>query len=226
MSLPHQVHRLIRCDKGSMGVEVAFRPRLDYARNDTVLETSKHGVIARNKDDRVTLSSGHPFELRGDAATCRFALREGQQSAFILNHGSGVPLAPATYRSAARLDKTRTYWQQVAAECSCDGAWRDAIVRSYLTLHLLVYHRTGAMVAAATTSLPENIGGERNWDYRFSWLRDASLTIDAFTRLHHTEEVVRHMAWLMKVCAERGPRGQTMFGSRRPIPWKNRLWTT
>ena len=212
LALPHQIHRLLSSDKGAVDMEVVFRPKLDYAMGDTTLEISTHGVTARDKDTVVTLSSGRPFVLRGDTAVSHFTLKEGEQSTFILSQGSLRPLPPAAYRSTARLEKTTAYWQELAAECACNGTWREAIVRSYLTLHLLVYHHTGAMIAAATTSLPENIGGERNWDYRFSWLRDASLIIDAFTRLRHTEEAVRHMAWLLKVCAERGPRGQTLFG--------------
>lgn len=207
-----QIHRQVHCDEGRVDMEVVFQPRLDYARGDTILETSKYGIAAGNGKETVTLSSKNGFEIHGDSAVSHFIIEQGQKAELILRYGAGKPLSPAVYNSAARLEKTQAYWKQQAKGCTCIGPWREAIVRSYLTLHLLIYHPTGSIIAAATTSLPEEIGGERNWDYRHSWLRDASLTLDAFNRLGHKDEAVSFMKWLLEVCNQRGPGGQTLYG--------------
>ena len=113
--------------------------------------------------------------------------------------------------SLNKLFRTKAYWQQQAEGCVFSGPYRDHIVRSYLALHLLVYSPTGAIVAAPTTSLPEEIGGERNWDYRFTWLRDASLTLNAFSSLGHKEEAIGFMKWLLNVCDRCGPKAQILY---------------
>ncbi len=212
LSTPLQIHRILRCEEGSVVVEALFQPRLNYSRGDTRLSIAKHGVAAGNEKDGIALSSRQAFHLDGPVAMSRFTLEHGQSAEFVVRHGTHAPMPPSTYDPSGRFEKTRAYWQQLAAGCTCDVKWRDAIVRSYLTLHLLVYHPTASMIAAATTSLPEEIGGERNWDYRFSWLRDASVTLDAFTRLGHRDEAIGYMRWLLAVCAERGPAGQILFG--------------
>lgn len=142
----------------------------------------------------------------------RFALNAGQGATFVLRYGADEALAPLVHRSEDRLCATVDFWRDLARTCTCEGTWRDAIVRSFLTLHLLVYLPGGSIIAAATTSLPEEIGGERNWDYRFSWLRDASVTLDAFSRLGHKDEAIRYMNWLLLVCAVRGADGQILYG--------------
>jgi GH15 family glucan-1,4-alpha-glucosidase len=209
---PLQIHRILRCEEGSVAVEALFQPRLDYGRADTTLRITKHGVTARNENGGVALSSTEEFRLDGPTAVSRFTLERGQTTEFVLRHGPGAPLRTSRYNPSGRFEKTHAYWHELAAGCTCEANWRDAIVRSYLTLHLLVYHPTGSMLAAATTSLPEEIGGERNWDYRFSWLRDASVTLDAFTFLGHKDEAVGYMRWLLAVCAQRGPAGQILYG--------------
>ncbi|MFC1848280.1 glycoside hydrolase family 15 protein, partial [Chloroflexota bacterium] len=128
-----------------------------------------------------------------------------------LRYGSGQPQHPGRYHSARKLERTTAYWQRKAESCVFTGPWRDAIVRSYLALHLLVYSPTGAIVAAPTTSLPEHIGGERNWDYRYTWLRDASLTLTAFFRLGHADEATGFMNWLLSVCDKCGPKAQILY---------------
>ncbi len=212
LSTALQIHRILRCEEGSIVLEALFQPRLNYSRGDTNLGIAKHGVTAGYANDGVALSSGQAFHLDGPAAVSRFTLEHGQSTEFVLRHGPHAPMPTSTYNPSGRFEKTRAYWQELAAGCTCDVKWRDAIVRSYLTLHLLIYHPTASMIAAATTSLPEEIGGERNWDYRFSWLRDASVTLDAFTGLGHKDEAIGYMRWLLAVCTERGPAGQVLFG--------------
>ena len=207
----HEIHRLADCSEGKVALEVVFEPRLDYARGVTLMSTSRYGVTARRGEETVALSSSIPLAVHGDKATARFMLDRGQRAEFILRYGSHEPLSPGMYRSAGKLERTSAYWQQQAGACLCSGPWQEAIVRSYLALHLLVYSPTGAIIAAPTTSLPERIGGERNWDYRFTWLRDASLTLNAFLRLGHEEEARGFMNWLMTVCRKCGAKAQILY---------------
>ncbi len=206
-----EIHRLVDCVQGEVSLEAVFEPKPDYARAATVMNTSKYGVTVKTKTEELALSSSTPFNIHEDMAMSHFTLREGGKAGFILRYGSHQPLPLATCNSARKLEKTAAYWRQQAEGCVCSGRWREAIVRSYLTLHLLVYSPTGAIVAAPTTSLPEEIGGERNWDYRYAWLRDASLTINAFARLGHGEEARGFMKWLLNVCAKCGPKTQILY---------------
>ena len=207
----NEIHRLVECAEGHVATEVIFEPRLDYARGDTQLSASKYGVSAKGGAVTLTISSVTPFAMDAGSAISRFTLRRGEKVEFVLRYGSDQPLSPGRCRSSGKLERTLAYWQRQAGGCLYSGLWREAIVRSYLALHLLVYSPTGAILAAPTTSLPERIGGERNWDYRFTWLRDASLTLNAFFHLGHTEEAVGFMNWLLKVCSKCGVEAQILY---------------
>ncbi|MFQ5924466.1 MAG: glycoside hydrolase family 15 protein [Dehalococcoidia bacterium] len=206
-----EIHRLAKCTEGQVALEVVFEPRLNYARGGSLISTSKYGVTVRGEAETLTVSSLIPFAIHGDRAIAQFTLQQGQSADFILRYGSDKPRPPATYGSAAKLERTSAYWQQQAEGCLFPSPWREAIVRSYLALHLLLYSPTGALLAAPTTSLPEQIGGERNWDYRFTWLRDASLTLNAFLHLGHTEEAIGFMKWLITVCGRWGAKCHILY---------------
>ena len=206
-----EIHRMVKCTAGHVALEVLFEPKMDYARGRTCLSSSEYGVAAKQGTERLALSSAVPFTLYGDEAVARFTLQEGQKADFVLSYGSEQPRPVTGHRSAARLRSTASYWQQQADGCTFHGPWRPAVVRSYLALHLLVYWPTRAIVAAPTTSLPERIGGERNWDYRFAWLRDASLILNAFSYLGHREEATGFMRWLFRNCGECGPKAQILY---------------
>ncbi len=207
----HEIHRLVDCTRGRVAMEVIFEPRLNYARSAVLMSTSKYGVTASGGAEAVALSSLIPFVIHGDRAVGRFTLQQGQRAGFILRYTSDKPLPAGIYRSTRKLERTVAYWRQQVENCQVSGPWQEAIVRSYLALHLLVYSPTGAIIAAPTTSLPEQIGGERNWDYRFTWLRDASLTLNAFSRLGHKEEAIGFMKWLVTVCVKCGARTQILY---------------
>ena len=208
---PSEIHRLVDCTQGEVALEAVFEPKLDYARAETILSVSKYGPTTKSKAEALALSSLIPVTVHGDRAVSQFTLKQGQKAGFILSYGSDRSLPPGIHSSAVKLRKTVDYWQRQAEGCAFSGPWRKIIVRSYLTLHLLVYSPTGAIVAAPTTSLPEGIGGERNWDYRYAWLRDASLTINAFTYLGHGEEAGGFMRWLLNVCDKCGPKAQILY---------------
>ncbi len=206
-----EIHRIAECTHGEVDLEVTFQPKPEYATVDPSLDVTNHGVVVTGGGTRVSLSSSVPFKALGDQATATVKLRRGDKTAFVLRYGSDRPLNGVINNSLNKLARTKAYWLQQAGDCVCSGPYRDYIVRSYLTLHLLVYSPTGANVAAPTTSLPEEIGGERNWDYRFIWLRDASLTLNAFSSLGHKEEAIGFMKWLLNVCEKCGPKAQILY---------------
>jgi GH15 family glucan-1,4-alpha-glucosidase len=138
-------------------------------------------------------------------------LRQGETLPLVLRYGEAAPQAPETYLSAEKLKRTEDYWKGLARACTYRGPWREMVERSYLALHLLLYAPTGAIVAAPTTSLPEEIGGERNWDYRFTWLRDSSFVLNAFFSLGHAEEAEGFMNWLSTLCDRCGATAQILY---------------
>jgi GH15 family glucan-1,4-alpha-glucosidase len=206
-----EIHRLVDCTVGQVPLEVVFEPRLDYARDNALIETYKNGVTARGRLDKLALSSTIPFTSDGGKAIGSFTLKQGESAQFILRYDSDQPKSPGIYGSRRKLERTTAYWKEKAEGCVFSGPLREMMVRSYLTLHLMVYAPTGAIIAAPTTSLPEEIGGERNWDYRYAWLRDASLTLNALFYLGHIEEALGFFNWLVTLCAKCGAKAQTLY---------------
>jgi GH15 family glucan-1,4-alpha-glucosidase len=206
-----EIHRLVDCTVGQVPLEVVFEPRLDYARDNALIETYKNGVTARGRSDKLALSSTIPFTSDGEKAIGSFTLKQGESAQFILRYDSDQPKSPGIYGSRRKLERTTAYWKEKAEGCVFSGPLRGMMVRSYLTLHLMVYAPTGAIIAAPTTSLPEEIGGERNWDYRYAWLRDASLTLNALFYLGHIEEALGFFNWLVTLCAKCGAKAQTLY---------------
>jgi len=191
----NEIHRIAECTHGEVDLKVTFQPKPEYATVNPSLDVTKHGFVVGGGKDCLSLSSTVPLKSLGDEAEATIKLRLGDKAAFVLRHGWDKPLVGVIYSSLNKLDRTKAYWQQQAEGFVFSGPYRDYIVRSYLALHLLVYSPTGAIVAAPTTSLPEEIGGERNWDYRFTWLRDASLTLNAFSSLG----VLRHRFYMILI---------------------------
>jgi len=191
-------------------LEVVFEPRLNYARGDTLIGAAKYGVTVKGEKDSLALCSLVPFTINGGRAVGSFELGQGESTQFILRYGADQPWPPGIYRAQGKLERTVAYWEEKAGGCVYSGPWREAIVRSYLALHLMMYLPTGAIIAAPTTSLPEQIGGERNWDYRFAWLRDASLTLNALFHLGHTEEALGFFNWLVTLCDKCGAKAQIL----------------
>lgn len=206
-----EIHRLVDCTRGELVMEAIFEPKLDYARADTSLNISRGSVIAKSEKEVIVLSSSVPLTTRKNTAVSQFTLKNGEKAGFVLRYGSDRPIIPVIYNSLNKLEKTRDYWTRQVEGIELLGPWREPIIRSYLTLHLMVYSPSGAIIAAPTTSLPEEIGGERNWDYRYAWLRDASLAINAFSLLGHKEEAINFMNWLLNVCGKCGSKAQIMY---------------
>ena len=206
-----EVHRVVEGVSGRVEMCMHYDPRLDYALGPTFLAQAEHGVSSRRGVAALALASPVPLELSAEGARCRFSLTDGESKTFVLCWGAHEPGTVNSYRTRQKLEKTRDYWKGVASTPKYEGPWREQVVRSFLTLHLLTYVPTGGIVAAPTTSLPEEIGGVRNWDYRFCWLRDASFTLNALFALGHLDEGSAFMRWLEDLYKQRGPRIQIMY---------------
>jgi GH15 family glucan-1,4-alpha-glucosidase len=152
-----------------------------------------------------------------------FTVAAGETVPFVLTYGpSHLPL-PAAFDAAAALAATETYWSEWAAKCRSAGRWSDAVVRSVITLKALTYAPTGGIVAAPTTSLPEQLGGTRNWDYRFCWLRDATFTLLATMNAGYYEEAQAWRDWLVRAVAGSPEQAQILYGiagERRNTEWE------
>ena len=214
---PPEIHRIVTCRSGEVELRCDFQPRHDYARalpgfRPLHGHSSGGAVEARGGRQTMTLLASVPLPFNDRGVTCDFTLTEGQTATFVLAYGHGRPASIERLRTAGKLDLTRRYWQNLVAGMEYDGLWRDSIVRSFLVLHLMMYRRTGAIVAAPTTSLPETIGGSRNWDYRFSWLRDTSFTVDILYRLGDVYGADRYMHWLLEQCQLHRRKTRIVYG--------------
>ncbi len=179
----HEVHRRIECLEGTLDVDLVFDPRFSYGEDPAAIEIGEHGVLASGSNgERVVAVCGEGARWARRAAggvAAHLKLRAGQRVWNIISWDATEPEPPAAYRPFDLLRDTRHRWRHWSGGLEYDGPWRHTVLRSALTMKLLTYAPTGAMVAAPTTSLPEWIGGTRNWDYRFAWARDAALAVRA-----------------------------------------------
>jgi GH15 family glucan-1,4-alpha-glucosidase len=199
---------------GNVPLRWAFEPRFDYGRADTRIERRAGRWFAHAGASALalTLCDAGEGALRDGAVTGEFALAAGESALVSL---AGTDREPAVISgrddSEHRLERTKRFWPEWAGRLRYDGAWPEPVTRSALALKLLTYAPSGAIVAAPTTSLPEWIGGARNWDYRFTWVRDASWTLDALLRLGHHEEAHAFFWWLMHATRLTQPRLQILY---------------
>ncbi len=209
-----RVLRLVEGLAGEVELEVSFRPTFDFARTDTAVSPVPGGAVARAGPESLALTC--PVELRADAsgaASGRRRVAAGERFWVSLAYRADAPPATLVAQDAdadADLAATLAYWQAWSGACTYTGPYRHLVERSALALKLLTFTPTGALVAAPTTSLPEEIGGVRNWDYRFTWLRDAALILDALQGIGHHREATGFFRWLEEVCL-RGHDLQIMY---------------
>jgi GH15 family glucan-1,4-alpha-glucosidase len=206
-----ELHRVLVCEEGEAEVAAVWAPRLDYARGITRIAARERGFVAERGDARLGLAaSGGTAELRddGDGPAVHHAvrLRKGERAVLVTGWG-GVPRAEVG-RSSELLEKTAASWRAWVEEGRRAGrSWAQPheplVTRSELAMKLLVHPDSGAIAAAATTSLPEWIGSVRNWDYRFAWLRDTSLTAQALLALGHPQEAHAFLTWAEEVASLR-----------------------
>jgi GH15 family glucan-1,4-alpha-glucosidase len=198
---PKHVRRLVRqvvAVRGEMRFELDCRPRFDYGREGHEVDVYDGGAVFHSRGLSMGLASRVPLERRGDDVSAQFTLANGESATFVLEECErGVRLEPITEAAAAEsFNRTVRFWRGWLSHSVYRGRWREMVNRSALTLKLLTYRPTGAIVAAPTTSLPEHVGGERNWDYRYTWVRDAAFSLYALLRLGFTEEAEAFITWL------------------------------
>ncbi len=208
----HEVIRIVRCESGQVVLDCLFQPRLDYGRGPTHLTSTSRGVVARNGAACLGLASPVLFDIGDGTARATLALGPGESAAFVLRWGEEEPRPLADYDIYGKLGGTEAYWRTVANDWRYHGRWAQAVKRSGLVLHQLLYAPTGAICAAVTTSLPEKVNSHRNWDYRHCWLRDAALTLDVFHRLGYTADTSLFMGWLGQFFRGIGGTVQTLYG--------------
>ncbi|MBX5463768.1 MAG: glycoside hydrolase family 15 protein [Steroidobacteraceae bacterium] len=207
--------RIVRCTEGRVALRTELIIRFDYG-SIIPWVTQTRGTVNELRavagPDMLTLRT--TVRLRGhDSRTVgEFVLEAGTEVSFVLTYGSSH-LPPVKAPDVQRaLSETRAFWQTWAGTCQLEGPWRSAVVRSLITLKALIYQPTGGIVAAPTTSLPERIHGERNWDYRFCWLRDATFTLLSLMDAGYLEEAERWRMWLIRALAGAPGQAQIMYG--------------
>ncbi|MBS42846.1 MAG: glucoamylase [Nocardioides sp.] len=213
---PHHHQRIVRrvtCVRGEVRLRTDLAPRADYGRDEPAFEEVDGAVLMTGGDGlRLALTATHELDLDDGSATADFVLRSGEQARFTLHVLDEDETVPDDGTVDDLFERTAAYWRTWLAQSTYRGRWREMVHRSAITLKLLTHEPTGAVVAAPTTSLPEEIGGERNWDYRFVWIRDAAFTLYALLRLGFTDEAAAFVRWLSERLGEdhRSPDGEDL----------------
>jgi len=210
----HQdVVRLVRGVHGRVPMEMELAIRFEYGTVVPWVSRMQDGrLCAIAGPDRIVFAA--PIELRGEDLKTRaeFEVEQGQTVAFVLTWSRSFSSVPASPDAATVIHHVTHAWEKWSSKHTPKGPYREAVLRSLLTLKALTHHETGGIVAAATTSLPEQIGGSRNWDYRFCWLRDAAYTLYALLESGFTEEAKAWQAWLLRAVAGSPDQLQIMYG--------------
>lgn len=198
----HRLMRIVRVVRGTLPFTLSCRPRFDYARAAHTL-TMRDPAWATFEGPGIDLhlQVTGPLRLESESndVSARFTLSEGQMAVIVLStvdHDGPVPSPPEPEAAVAEFEACREFWLSWLRSSTYRGRWQDMVNRSAITLKLLTYAPTGAPIAAATMGLPEQVGGERNWDYRFTWIRDGSLSVRAMIDLGFTEEAQAFRRWL------------------------------
>ena len=214
----HHIVRSVAVVRGSLTFDLVCKPAFNYARDQHEVRLSQKGAIFHSETLCLGLASPVPLEEDGEGGVrATFTLQAGQSLHFLLESARDQDLAPDLL-SNGEYDRafhaTINYWRGWLSQCRYHGRWREMVQRSALVLKLLTYAPTGAIVAAPTTSLPETIGGPRNWDYRFTWLRDSAFSLYSLLTLGFSSEAEAFMKWLDARCHELKENGslQPMYG--------------
>ena len=212
----HHLYRVVRVVRGQIKFRLACFPAFDYGRAPHTVSRRSGGYRFGSKALALSLFSPLPLKITRGGVAGEFVLKEGETRSFVLCHVEHArdDQCRAPLHQEQALRETLNYWRQWAGKIQYQGRWREEVTRSALVLKLLTFAPTGAMVASPTTSLPENIGGQRNWDYRYTWIRDASFTLYALLRLGFKDEATDFMTFLEARLKELNPDGSlnVMYG--------------
>jgi GH15 family glucan-1,4-alpha-glucosidase len=215
-----QIVRIARSIRGPVQFRMECRPAFDYARtpHELRIDGGARNAVFASPQQQFALVSPQPLERDGDGAVTEFTLQSGEQAVFALRHQSGQAnesLCGEPLDGEDLLHETVRFWRGWVAQNRYHGRWREVVTRSALVLKLLTYLPTGAIVAAPTTSLPEEVGGVRNWDYRYTWVRDAAFTVYSLIRLGYTGEAAAFANFMQarakEEAADEGPLN-VMYG--------------
>jgi len=207
LAAPRWLVRIVTCERGRVPIEIGYKPTVDFARRAAVLRTAPGRIAC---DDGVTLHHDLPdVTIAGDGAYAAVTLKAGDRHILVVK-----PTADAQPidKVDALLAITRAFWEEWIAYCRYDGPYAEAVRRSALVLKLLTYAPSGAITAALTTSLPEEIGGSRNWDYRYCWLRDTAFVLYSLAAIGYGGEARDFSKFLGAACATTFPELRIMYG--------------
>ena len=209
--------RRVKVVRGCMDFSLECHPAFNYARDKHQTTLGASGANFRSPSLSLELFTDVPLQQSDGGVSAKFTLQAGEAAVFVLREAKpdcdfGPPLTQS--QGAELFEHTVKYWRHWISKCVYKGRWREIVQRSALVLKLLTYEPTGAIVAAPTCSLPESIGGERNWDYRYTWIRDAAFTLYGLLRVGFTEEAAQFINWIECRCHERKADGslQIVYG--------------
>jgi len=208
----HHLYRRIRCVRGTVKVRMVCRPAFDYGRAAHEVTLQPHGATFVAGKQSLHLCCGQTLRRGEDGSVvAEVVLEEGKSQVFTLSDdqaGGDTPCPASEEEGEELFQQTVKFWHRWLSKCTYKGRWRERVERSALVLKLLTFDPTGAIIAAPTTSLPEVIGGPRNWDYRYTWLRDAAFTVYAFVRIGFTEEAAGFVKWMQDYPAKQTPAAE------------------
>ncbi|SES45137.1 Glucoamylase (glucan-1,4-alpha-glucosidase), GH15 family [Rhizobium sp. NFR03] len=205
--------RIVEGIEGAVAFDFEFMARFDYGQTVPWMSFEADGVVtAVAGPDMLILHSAVPLDGNDSRVTGAFTVAEGERLVFALTFCSSFLTRPKPVDAEAALEATETFWREFTGRCPDVDGWTGAVKRSLITLKALTYMPTGGIVAAVTTSLPEKLGGTRNWDYRYCWLRDATLTLLALMKLGYYEEASAWRNWLLRAVAGAPEQMQIMYG--------------
>ena len=220
------VIRLIEGLRGRVPMQLQLNPRFDYGHRVPLVSNVPGGAIAMAGPEALSLRTSVDLDVTNGSISSEFTVSAGDQVWFRLVWFPSHEGEPEQTDAAVALSRTEAWWRSWSERCSYQGPYRETVLRSLMTLKALTYAPTGGIVAAATTSLPEEIGGVRNWDYRYCWLRDGAFTIAALARFGYTDEAIAMGAWLRRAVAGDPAQMQIMYGiggearlSEFELPW-------
>ncbi|MFL5767865.1 MAG: glycoside hydrolase family 15 protein [Actinomycetota bacterium] len=204
----HRLVRIVRVVRGELEFALDCEPRFDYGRGSHEVKSDADSVTFHSKDLHLTLQGTMKLDVRDRDAHATWSMKAGEVGGVVLESGATGRTRDLNRQEVLDMfNQTVRFWRDWLARSTYRGRWQETVHRSAMTLKLMTYAPTGALVAAPTTSLPEQLGGERNWDYRFTWIRDASFSVYALLGLGYTEEAAAFSHWLRDRAGEGGPEG-------------------